>query len=89
MNDLAKNMPFEEIAKKGEAIYERDKAFYEPQENGKFLAIETDSGRKYIASTSAEALEKAREENPGKLFYLVKIGFTSVETLSHSILHRA
>ena len=34
-------------------------------------------------------LIKAREENPGKMFYVVKIGFNAIETLTNSILHRA
>lgn len=89
MDDLAKNTPFEDIVAKGAAIYERDKGDYEPQENGKFLAIETDSGQKYLADTTAEALENARAANPGKLFYVVKVGFTSAETLAHSVLHQS
>ena len=88
MDDLAKNQPFEDIARKGAALYEQIKSEYEPQENARFLAIETDSEKRYMADSAAEALEHARAENPGKLFYVVKIGFTSAETLAHSILHR-
>ncbi len=86
MDDLAKNTPFEDIAQKGAIIYERDKGAYEPQENGRFLAIEPETEKKYIGNSAAEALEQARSENPGKLFYLVKIGFSSAETLAHSLL---
>ncbi|MBI2888853.1 MAG: hypothetical protein HYY10_02935 [Candidatus Liptonbacteria bacterium] len=80
------NRPFEEVAEKGAVIYSKIKPKYEPKENGKFLAIETDSGKEYIGTTSAEALEKARVENPKKIFYVVKIGFESAETLAHSFL---
>jgi len=85
MTEPAKTQPFQEIAEKGAAIYEKIKPKYEPGYNGKFLAIEVYSEKEYLGSTSAEALEKARTENPGKLFYVVKIGFGSAETLAHSL----
>lgn len=89
MEDLAKNGPFEGVARKGIELYERIKNNYEPSQNGRFLALEVDSEKTYTGESTAEALEKARAENPGKLFYVVKIGFTSAETLAHSVLHRA
>ncbi|GAH60558.1 unnamed protein product, partial [marine sediment metagenome] len=38
--ELIKQAKIEEIAKKGVEIYEKIKKNYEPQHNGKFLAIE-------------------------------------------------
>ena len=72
--DLAKDQPFEEIAKKGAAIYEKVKNQYEPASNGKFLAIEVESGKIYMGNTSGEAMERAKADSPDKLFYLVRIG---------------
>ncbi len=89
MNNLAKNIPFEEIAQKGIALYETVRSQYEIDHKGKFLAIEVDSQKKYLGDSTAEALEKARAENPEKLFYLVKIGFSSAETLANSFLAHA
>jgi hypothetical protein len=88
MNDFAKTMPFEEVAQKGADVYESIKADYESTQLGKFLAIEPDSKKSYVGTDIAEALDEARSENPGKLFYVVKIGFSTAETLAHSILHR-
>lgn len=88
MDELAKNQPFQGIAEKGAIIYEKIKGEYEPKHNGEFLVIEVENGKVYIGATSAEALEQARTENPGKLFYVVKIGFGSAETLAHSLLGR-
>lgn len=88
MTELAKDQPFQEIAEKGAAIYQRIKSDYEPDDNGKFLAIETEKSKVYIGATSGEALEKARNENPGKLFYVVKVGSDSAETLAHSLVGR-
>ena len=42
-DDLIKNADIDKIALQGEKVYESVKAKYEPQENGKFLAIEIDS----------------------------------------------
>lgn len=89
MTDPVKDFPFQEIAKRGEEIYGRIKANYESKEKGRFLAIETESEKEYLGNTSAEALEKARSENPNKVFYVVKVGFDSAETLSQYILGRA
>ncbi len=82
MTDLAKNQHFEEIAEKGVAIYEKIKGEYEPKYNGKFLAIDVSSGKTYMADTSGEAIEKAKDENPDTLFYLVRIGFDVAATLA-------
>lgn len=79
----------EEIAKKGEEIYQKKfKEKYEPSFNGKFLAIEIDSGEEFIGNTSVEALEKAREKYPQKLFYLKKIGSPVAEVMSSHFLPR-
>ena len=86
MNDVAAKGPYQEIATKGTAIYDRIKPSFEPKENGKFMAIEVDSEKTYLGRTSAEALEKARTSNPGKIFYVVKVGFETAETLAHSLL---
>ena len=56
MNDndeLIKKANLQEIVDKGEKIYEQIKSQYEPQHNGKFLAIEckTSSGRLTPAQT--------------------------------------
>ena len=89
MPDLAKEQHFQEIAEKGAAIYAEKKAQYEPEHNGKFLAIEVESNKIYMGETSGIALEQARAENPGKLFYVVKVGFDSAETLAHSLVGRS
>jgi hypothetical protein len=86
--NLGKDRSFEEIAKKGTAIYEKLKAQYEPRLNGKFLAIETDSGSIYMGDTSGLALEEACARHPDKMFYLVKIGSDAMATLALSLAPR-
>ncbi len=87
-NDLLKNINIQEIADKGTQIYEGIKSNYEPKENGRFLAIEVESGKAYLANTSAEAIVKAKESHPDKFFYLVKIGYDAAETLAEYFLNK-
>lgn len=79
----------QEIADKGAAIYEKVKDKFEPDQKGKFLAIEVESGNYYFGETSKEAIDLARAANLGKRFYLVKIGFTATETLMASFVGRS
>ena len=69
-----------------EQIYEKIKSKYEPQDNGKFLAIDTESRDVYLADSTVEAVEAARTAHPNKVFYVVKIGFDYVETTANYFL---
>lgn len=82
--ELIKEADIQKIAEEGSKIYQGIKAGYEPQENGKFLAIDIDSKKAYIGTTSAEAVGLARKNHPKKVFYIVKIGFNFAEMLSKS-----
>lgn len=76
----------DQIAKRGEEIYqEKLKSKYEPENNGKFLAIEIESEEDFLGETLDEAFEKTKIKYPGRLFHFIKIGFPSVYTLSHRI----
>lgn len=81
-NDLIKKTDIQKIAESGAKIYETIKLKYEPDQNGKFLAIDIDSKDVYLGKTSSEAVEKARKAHPDKIFYVVKIGFSAAETLA-------
>ena len=81
-NNLIKQANIDLIAKKGAAIYHRIKKQYEPKRNGQFLAIEVNSGEVFAANDRAEAVLKAKERYPGKVFYVVKIGYSAVEHLA-------
>ena len=64
----------EEIARLGEAIYERIREQVEEKHRGEVVLIEVESGDYFIAPTLAEAYEKASRAHPGKLFYARRIG---------------
>ncbi len=74
------------IAEDGRRIYDGMKNNYEPKDIGRFLAIDTKSEDIYLGASSVEALDKARAAHPGNIFYVVKIGFDTAETLAQSLL---
>lgn len=78
---LIKNTDIQEVAEKGEKIYEDIKHKYESKFNDKFLAINVESGETYLSDSTIEAVEKARFAYPDKIFYVVKIGFSASEIL--------
>lgn len=67
------------IAEKGEKLYkEKFRAEYEPTSVGKFLAIDIDSERAFLADTPEAALQDAGKASPTGSFHLVKIGSPGV-----------
>jgi len=65
-----------EITKLGKKFYEeRLKPILEPQENGKFVAIEPESQQYFIGTTAVEAIKKGNASFPEKILFLARIGF--------------
>ncbi|OGC07166.1 hypothetical protein A2526_03075 [candidate division WOR-1 bacterium RIFOXYD2_FULL_36_8] len=63
------------IAQKGEKIYqEKYKQLLEKSDFGQYVAIDIETETYYLGKTAEEALEKAKESNPQKIFHLIKIG---------------
>lgn len=81
-DDLIKKTDIQKIAEAGAKIYETIKLQYEPDQNGKFLAIDIENKDVFLGNTSSEAVELARKVHPDRVFYVVKIGFSAAETLS-------
>jgi hypothetical protein len=82
--ELIKTVDIQKIADEGAKIYDQIKTDYDPKEKGKFLAIDIESKKAYLGTTSAEALESARQNHPNKIFYVVKIGFDVAETMARA-----
>ena len=80
--ELIRQADIQEIAEAGRKIYEEVKFQYEPQHNGKFVAIDTESKNVYMGETTAEAVEQARAAHSEKVFYVVKVGFSVSEVLA-------
>lgn len=45
------------------------------KEKGMIAVIEPDSGKYFLGKTLLEALKKAKEQYPNKIFYSVRIGY--------------
>lgn len=72
----------EELSQKGMAIYQKISGKMEEKNLGKYLAIEVESEQYFLGETMIEAMAKAKERFPDKLFYFVRIGSPGVFTLS-------
>lgn len=80
--ELIRQANIQEIAEGGRRIYDEIKSRYEPQHNGKFLAIDIGTKNAYMGETTVKAVEQARVAHPEKVFYVVKIGFSVSEVLA-------
>ena len=64
-----------DIAARGTDIYRRKYLNdFEARWRGRFVAIDIQSEQAFVADLPEEALEKARSELPGGVFYLIRIG---------------
>lgn len=71
----------EEVARRGDDIYERAiRARVEPTNRGDIVAIDVDSGAYVIAENALAASERLLAERPGAEIWCVRIG--------HRALHR-
>ena len=65
----------DEVCDRGEQIYaERIKRLVEPQENGKFIVIDIESGDYEIDEEHTDASRRMRERRPHSIRYAGKIG---------------
>lgn len=77
MTDLEfmKTVDIHKISQEGKIIYEEIKDRYLPQHKGEYLAIDIDSRDVFLATQGVDAVQAALKVYPGKVFYLVKIGY--------------
>ncbi|MBC8473768.1 MAG: hypothetical protein H8D54_03055 [Candidatus Omnitrophica bacterium] len=87
-NNQEKRFNLEEFSKKSEAVYSSIKAELELTSKGKYVALDPESRRHWIGNTPTEALTKAKEDFPGKLFYLLQIGSPTTFSIQ-SIISRS
>jgi hypothetical protein len=80
----------EETITSGKRIYEESlKDKLEPENIGRYVAIEPKTGRYFLGDTSAEALGSAHDTMPESRFYLVRIGHNAAHTIGgHAIRRR-
>ena len=68
-----------ELGRRGREYYERFlRAKLEREYNGKFLAIEVESGDYELGDSTLDALERAEAKHPDCAFCLLRIGHRTV-----------
>jgi hypothetical protein len=72
----------DEIVERGQALYDQQiREKVEPQQNGKFLVVDIETGEYEVDSNSVAALERATAKHPDPALYLVRVGFPTAVTL--------
>ncbi len=67
------------IAERGQKIYEdRLKDEMEPRHKGRIIAIEVETGDYFLGDSVIEAVNKAKEKYPDKVFFIARIGYKAV-----------
>lgn len=67
------------IAERGQKIYEdRLKGKLEPLHKGKIIAIEVETEDYFLGDSVIEAVNKAKERHPDKVFFIARIGYKTV-----------
>jgi hypothetical protein len=75
----------QQVARRGKEIYEREiRAEVEPEQEGRFLVVDVKSGSYALADDELEAFDRAREETPDGLLYLVRVGHRAAHHLGVS-----
>jgi hypothetical protein len=77
------------LAEEGERFYaEHLRDVLEPEQTGRFVAIEPDAGRYFMGKDGSNALVAAHEAMPDGLFYLKRIGYEFTHRMGGRSLRR-
>jgi hypothetical protein len=72
----------DDLVERGQAFYDEQlKEKLEPEHGGRYVAIEPDSGRYFLADTGTDALTAALAEMPDGLFYLARVGYQTADAI--------
>ena len=72
----------DEVCDRGERIYaEQIKPLVEPQENGKFIVIDIESGDYEIDADSLAAEARLQERRPAAVGFLSRVGYESAYSI--------
>jgi hypothetical protein len=69
-----------EYVAQGEAIYANLKSALEKTHLGRIVAIDIESGDYFLGQTVVEAVQKAREKYPDRVFHTIRIGAKAVHS---------
>lgn len=72
----------DDLVERGQAFYDEQlKEKLEPELTGRYVAIEPDTGRYFLADTGTDALKAAHAEMPEALFYLARVGYQTADAI--------
>lgn len=70
------------LIEEGKKVYaEHLQSVLEPDQIGRFVAIEPKTGRYFLGNSGAEALVAARKAMPDSLFYLARVGYRAAHSI--------
>lgn len=80
----------EDFIERGKRLYdEKLRGELEPENTGRFLAVEPHAEKYFLGDTDVEALTAAREAMPESLFYLVRVGYAAAHSIGgHAVRSR-
>ena len=73
--------PGSDLVKHGQRVYEKLKEVLEPQNHGRYVAIEPQSERFFLGDTGTEALVAAHNTMPNARFFLARIGYETAHRM--------
>lgn len=73
-SNISSAINIQSILAKAEQKYETLRSKLEPSQNGKYIAIEGDSGNYFIGETREEAVNKAKQKYPKSVVFVRRIG---------------
>lgn len=72
----------DDLVERGQRFYDENlREMLEPEQTGRYVAIEPESGRYFVDDTGTGALTAARRELPDGLFYLLRVGYQTADTI--------
>lgn len=75
-------MSREEFVRRGEDYYDRFlRDELEPEHKGKFVALDIETGEYEMDADEMAAIDRARARMPGKVFYILRVGYPAAHRL--------
>ena len=82
MQEQSNQRPSSKLVELGQRFYdEKLKSQLEPTDIGRFVAIEPESQRYFLADNGTAALIAAHKAMPDRRFYLVRVGYRVADTV--------
>jgi hypothetical protein len=72
----------DELVRRSRQLYDQKlRVLLEPIQQGRYVAIEPDTGRYFLGDTGTAALVEAHTSMPKHTFYLARIGYEATDSL--------